>query len=210
MRHHLAAPALVALVVAGCAPSPTTPAPDASWSEPGWMAEQAQRAEQFVVRLQACMDGRGWQLTVDESAGFAEPFASQAEAERAGADRDACLVEQGIDTSFVSEPLTAETLTTAAGVAGRRRDLGRQRALGASRSAIVALVVLQSAVAGAAGAVAGTAAGTLLVLQTSGRVLPWGFAAGVVVLSGVVGVVGAVPSAVLAARRDPVRILRVP
>ena len=102
------------------------------------------------------------------------------------------------------------TLTTAAGVAGRRRDLGRQRALGASRSAIVALVVLQSAVAGAAGAVAGTAAGTLLVLQTSGRVLPWGFAAGVVVLSGVVGVVGAVPPAVLAARRDPVRILRVP
>jgi hypothetical protein len=110
VRHHLAAPALVALVVAGCAPSPTTPAPDASWSEPGWVAEQAQRAEQFVVRLQACMDGRGWQLTVDESAGFAEPFASQAEAERAGADRDACLVEQGIDTSFVSEPLTAETL----------------------------------------------------------------------------------------------------
>jgi hypothetical protein len=74
------------------------------------MAEQAHRAEQFVVRLQACMDGRGWQLTVDESAGFAEPFASQAEAERAGGDRDACLVEQGIDTSFVSQPLTAETL----------------------------------------------------------------------------------------------------
>lgn len=101
-------------------------------------------------------------------------------------------------------------VTTSAGVAGRRRDLGRQRALGASRSAIVALVVLQGAVAGAVGAVAGTGAGTLLVLVTSGRVLPGEFAAGVVVLSLVVGVVGAVPPAVIAARRDPVRILRVP
>lgn len=109
MRHHLAVPALVALLATGCAPSPTS-APAASWAEPGWMAEQAQRAEQFVVRLQACMDGRGWQLTVDESAGFAEPFASQAEAERAGSDRDLCLVEQGVDTSFLSEPLTAESL----------------------------------------------------------------------------------------------------
>lgn len=75
------------------------------------MAEQAQRAEQFVVVLQACMDARGWQLTVDESAGFEEPFTSESELARAGADRDACLVEQGIDTSFVSEPLTTQTLT---------------------------------------------------------------------------------------------------
>lgn len=101
-------------------------------------------------------------------------------------------------------------VTTSAGVAGRRRDLGRQRALGASRSAIVALVVLQGAVAGAVGGVAGTGAGTLLLLVTSGRVLPGEFAAGVVVLSLVVGVAGAVPPAVNAARRDPVRVLRVP
>jgi hypothetical protein len=112
VRHDLAraTAAVACLLAAGCAPSPTTPAPDSSWSEPGWMAEQAQRREQFVVRLQACMDGHGWQLTVDGSAGFAEPFASQDEAERAGADRDRCLVEQGVDASFVSQPLTAESL----------------------------------------------------------------------------------------------------
>jgi hypothetical protein len=62
------------------------------------MAEQAQAREQFVPTLQACMDGKGWNLTVDESSGIVEPFYSEEEMYRASADKDECLLDQGIDT----------------------------------------------------------------------------------------------------------------
>jgi hypothetical protein len=74
------------------------------------MAEQAQLREEFVARLQSCMNVRGWHLTVDESAGFAEPFDSLEELERAGADRDQCLEEQGIDPTAASGPSTEAAL----------------------------------------------------------------------------------------------------
>lgn len=101
-------------------------------------------------------------------------------------------------------------LTTTAAVTSRRRDFGRQRAMGASRSAIVALVVLQNVISGVLGAVVGIAAGTVLVGFASDQRLPWTFSASIVTLSLVVSVTGSVLPAVVAARRDPVRILRVP
>lgn len=61
------------------------------------MSDQALAREQFVPTLQACMDAKGWHVTVDEHAGIAEPFTSQDEAERATADKTACMLEQGID-----------------------------------------------------------------------------------------------------------------
>lgn len=77
------------------------------------MADHTQRREEFIPRLQACMDGRGWNLTVTESAGFEEPFVSgSSESGRATADRDECLAEQGVDVSVYDNPLTEAHLRT--------------------------------------------------------------------------------------------------
>ncbi|MFC4613439.1 FtsX-like permease family protein [Cellulomonas algicola] len=106
--------------------------------------------------------------------------------------------------------LVLVSVTMLGAVAARRRDFGRRRALGASRSAIVTLVLVQSALAGAIGALvgAGTALGWSLL---SGLPLaPWQFVMGLCALAVLVTLVGSAPPALTAASRDPVRILRVP
>jgi len=106
--------------------------------------------------------------------------------------------------------LVLVTVTMLGAVAGRRRDFGRRRALGASRSAVVVLVLVQSVCAAVVGALVGTAGG-LMALTTTHSDLPGiRFVVGVAGLAVLVTLVGAVPPAVAAARRDPVRILRVP
>lgn len=106
--------------------------------------------------------------------------------------------------------LVLVTVTMLGAVAGRRRDFGRRRALGATRSAVVALVLVQSACAGLVGAVLGGIGG-LVALRIDGVAWPSAsFVGGVLVLAVLVTLVGSVPPAVAAARADPVRILRVP
>ncbi len=101
-------------------------------------------------------------------------------------------------------------ITTYGATAAKRRDFGRRRALGASQADIVALVTIQSLLLGTLGAVVGTA-GTALVTGVTMGVWPnWRFSVAVVVLAVDVSVLAALPPAFAAARRDPVRILRVP
>lgn len=76
------------------------------------MAEQAQQMDAFLPTLQACMDSRGWNLTMDESSGVLEPFSSDDEMYRARADSDSCLREQGIDPHQFDNPLTETQLRT--------------------------------------------------------------------------------------------------
>lgn len=103
--------------------------------------------------------------------------------------------------------LISVTLTGA--VAQRRRDYGRRRALGATRSAIVVTVLIQTGVAAISGACVGTGLGVGLLLRAGGAPTP-SFTGGVSVLAVVVALLGAIPPALAAASRDPVRILRVP
>lgn len=100
--------------------------------------------------------------------------------------------------------------TMFAAVSARRRDFGRRRALGASRSVIVAGVLIQTAGAAVPGALLGCTAGVLGggTLHGSGPGLS--FVSAVAVLAVCVALIGAAVPAVVAARRDPVRILRVP
>lgn len=89
----------------------SAPAPEqAQWTEPEWMAEQAQEREQFVLDLQACVTDRGWNVTVDEYAGVVEPFESREEAERYGSDSDDCLTALGQDVSRFDDGPTVEQL----------------------------------------------------------------------------------------------------
>ena len=92
----------------------------------------------------------------------------------------------------------------------RRRDFGRRRALGASRSALVALTLLEAGIPVIIGAVTGTVLGAVGITVLAGAAPPPLFTAGAFVLIAVTGTASAVIPAVIAARRDPLRILRVP
>ncbi len=92
----------------------------------------------------------------------------------------------------------------------RRKDFGRRRALGASQGLIVALLLSQVAGLSAIGATAGSIAAAI-GLASGGDPLPGlDFFVAVSVLAVAVGMIAAVLPALVAAKRDPLRELRVP
>jgi putative ABC transport system permease protein len=95
-------------------------------------------------------------------------------------------------------------------VSSRRRDFGRRRALGATRSAIVVLVIVQSFTAAALGVLVGIGAATLFARLTASDLPDVSFTLGLAGLAMTTALVGAIPPAIVASRRDPVRVLRVP
>jgi putative ABC transport system permease protein len=101
-------------------------------------------------------------------------------------------------------------ITLYGATATRRRDFGRRRALGASRSTIVVLVLLHTAFAASIGATLGTASGAAILRATEGARPPGAFIVGVAALAMLAALVAAVLPALSAAARDPVSILRVP
>lgn len=92
----------------------------------------------------------------------------------------------------------------------RRKDFGRRRALGATRSLIVALVTISTLyVAVAASLLGGTIA--MAALVAGGEPLPgWDFIAATLILTSAAAGTGAIPPSIVAARRDPLTELRVP
>ncbi|WP_150462989.1 ABC transporter permease [Nesterenkonia ebinurensis] len=91
----------------------------------------------------------------------------------------------------------------------RRKDLGRRRALGASRGVIVGLVLLRTMVPALLGAGAGVAGGLAMARSFEAQP-PWEFTAGTAVLAVLAACVFAVIPAIYAATRDPVAVLRTP
>lgn len=116
--------------------------------------------------------------------------------------------------NIVGGTLAAGLILTALNVFGavtaRRRDFGRRRALGASRLDIVALVTVQTVAIAIAGAGVGALMGTVVVYEFVGSAPQPDFTLAVVTLAVIAGAVAAVPPALVAAFRDPVRVLRVP
>lgn len=110
----------------------------------------------------------------------------------------------------LSVGLVVVAIMLAGVVSQRRRDFGRRRALGASRSTIVVLVLTQTAVGAALGVVLGSTVGLLAVWRMAGSLPSATFTTGVGVLALVTALVAGVPPGLMAALRDPVRILRVP
>lgn len=122
------------------------------------------------------------------------------------------LTAQG--RAIVMGVLGGATLATLVNVWGmalmRRRDIGRRRALGATRSMIVGLMVGQVAVAALLAAVVGALIGMGVLVAGDGPVpRPSYVVALVVALTGVASVSAGIP-ALLASRRDPLTELRVP
>lgn len=90
------------------------------------------------------------------------------------------------------------------------RDIGRRRALGASRSLVVAHILVNGILTGLTGATLGAVAGLILNSVVAGTLPGATFTLAVITLVTLASVLAAVPPAVRAARIDPVRILRVP
>lgn len=91
----------------------------------------------------------------------------------------------------------------------RRKDLGRRRALGATRLTITGLVLGRTLLP----ALLGAAIGLVIGLWTAGRLdatPPWQFSAGTAILALLAALTSALLPALFAATRDPVRILRTP
>lgn len=95
-------------------------------------------------------------------------------------------------------------------VAGMSRDIGRARALGASRSMIVLQILLNAGLCGTIGALLGVGAGLAVTGVVAGTLPGAGFTLGVAVLMVLASVLGSVIPAIRASRLDPVSILRVP
>ena len=100
-------------------------------------------------------------------------------------------------------------IVTLADVLVRRKDLGRRRALGATRGAIVTLVVLRTLAPAVLGAALGITTG-LYATTRLGALPPWTFTVGTATLALLAASAAAVPPAIYAATRDPVRVLRTP
>jgi putative ABC transport system permease protein len=92
----------------------------------------------------------------------------------------------------------------------RRKDFGRRRALGASQGLIVGLLLTQMAALSAVGAVIGSVAAAIGLAATGDPLPGLDFFVAVSVLAIAVGTVAALLPALAAARRDPLRELRVP
>lgn len=95
-------------------------------------------------------------------------------------------------------------------VASLSRDIGRSRALGASRSTIVVQMLLNAGLCAAIGSVGGALVGLLVCLVVAGSAPGATFTGSVVALVVLAALLGAAPPGVRASRLDPVRILRVP
>lgn len=106
--------------------------------------------------------------------------------------------------------LALVAITVLGGVTARRRDFGRQRALGASRSTIVVTVLVQSALSAVVGVGCGLTVGLGLTHALTGGTPTGRFVVGLGVLTTLVTLAGSVPPALAAAWRDPLRVLRVP
>lgn len=92
----------------------------------------------------------------------------------------------------------------------RRKDFGRRRALGATRSLIVGLLLTQTVMLASAGAIGGIVV-SVFALLALGDPLPgpaFMTAIGIVAVS--TATAAALPPALMASRRDPLRELRVP
>ncbi len=161
----------------------------------------------------------------DDVAGIVEQVTALA-----GVDRDVLAIQTSPELVTLGQVLTGQlgalsrqlalgataaglvlvSLTMTLALTSRRRDYGRRRALGANRSALVALTLCEAAIPVLAGVALGTPLGLVVVARWTGTTPTATFVVADALLVILTGTAAAVPPAVAAATRDPMRILRVP
>lgn len=126
--------------------------------------------------------------------------ALQLDAEMSGFGRTLLLLILAVGGFFVATVVLADTLI-------HRRDLGRRRTLGISRTDLTLLVVLRTSLSATLGAGLGSTA-SVLMNAALGSPTPFSFAGAVGVLAVLVAATAALGPAWSAAMRDPVRVMR--
>ena len=92
----------------------------------------------------------------------------------------------------------------------RRKDFGRRRALGASRSLVVSLLILQTALLALIGITLGAITSITALLLMNDPVPSAAFAVALCILALTAALLSSVIPAFVASRRDPIKELRVP
>ncbi|MFJ4027587.1 FtsX-like permease family protein [Paenarthrobacter sp. NPDC089989] len=92
----------------------------------------------------------------------------------------------------------------------RRRDFGRRRALGATRGLIMTLQLLQVSLVATIGVLVGTGIAVIALLLNRDTLPDWKFTVALSILSVLIAITSALLPASVAARRDPVKELRIP
>lgn len=117
---------------------------------------------------------------------------------------------RGLVLMVLASGMLLGMLNTSALILMRRRDLGRRRALGATRGLLVKLLVLQSTLPSVLGAFFGCIGGAA-ILDASGDPLPeLPFYLALVFLTVLASALAALGPSISAAWRDPIKVLRQP
>ncbi len=121
---------------------------------------------------------------------------------------------KGSSRSLVLSLLAVMTLLVAVILYGlvmlRRKDFGRRRALGATRSYIIVLLVCQTALLAMLGIGIGTVVATAITLLMHDGLPGTEFTLSLAILTFAASIVAALLPATVASRREPIRELRVP
>ena len=152
-----------------------------------------------VLAILAPPDIQGVQ--VDSPTALAET-ARDLNAQMSGFGRTLLLLILAAGGFFVAAVVLADVLI-------RRRDLGRRRTLGITRTDLIALVTLRTMIVAVAGALLGCAGAWATNLAT-GYLTPVDFTAAVGVLAMIAAAIAALPPAAYASRLDPVDVMRTP
>lgn len=167
------------------------------------VAEEASSVSTLTETVRGLLDvDDPGSITVATSEQLAE-LRGLIDAQLSGAGQALVLAIFGLTAVLVAATLYALVMM-------RRRDFGRRRALGASRSLIAALVLTQVATLSVCGAIIGAAASFAALLASGDPQPPASYYCAIAVLAVVVALVAALVPAAAAATRDPARELRVP
>lgn len=126
----------------------------------------------------------------------------QVAAQLASHDQATLLLILAVGGLFVAAVVLSDVLV-------RRRDLGRRRTLGSTRSDLATLVTIRATIPATAGALVGAGAALIATSQT-GYQPPLSFAAAIAVLAIITAAAAAIAPAAYAARVDPVKVMRTP
>lgn len=158
-----------------------------------------QATQQVVLATLAPPDPAS--VSIESPTGLAETAtALSRDLRRSG--RALMLIILAAGAFFVAAVLFADTLI-------RRRDIGRRRTLGASRGDVAALVSVRAVIPASIGATVGSVGGWLAA-ASYGHPPPVAFSIAVAICTLITTTVATLPPALVAARRDPVRVMRTP
>ncbi|AZQ76013.1 FtsX-like permease family protein [Flaviflexus ciconiae] len=178
--------------------APLSPMPATSLQVILTNADVADEAQIIVLGI---IDGKAEELRVESPIGVAALQAQIME--------DVTIFGRTLLVGVLLAGAVLVAIVTLTDVLVRRADLGRRRALGATRDTIIGLVVLRTVIAACIGVILGISVSAALTNRLE-AMPPTSFMVGVGILSIIAAIASSIPPAMYAAYRDPVAVLRTP